>query len=389
MIPFNKPYCTGNELSYMAEVCQSDTMSGGGEFTKRCHSYFQNRYGFKKCLLCTSGTDALEMCAMLCNLHSGDEVIVPSYTFVSSALCFIREGATVRFADSGSVNPNITAQTIKPLITPRTRAICVVHYAGVACDMDSIMALARENNLLVIEDAAHAVDAFYTAPKESSYLIPGKRYPLGSIGDLGAFSFHETKNINCGEGGMLVINDESFCERAEIIWEKGTDRARFYRGMVDKYGWCDVGSSFLPSEFTAAFLFAQLEKLEDIQAQRKHIWDSYDKALRDSEITVMPQTPSYASNNYHMYYLLCKNLDERSRFIAYMKENGIQVTFHYLPLHSSRYYKARHDSRVLSECDRYADTLVRLPMFYALSDEDIRIVTDKILSFKNFTNFVK
>ena len=218
MIPFNKPYCSGRELSYMQEVCHSTTMSGNGQFTKLCHGFFEKRYAFRKCLLTTSGTDALEMCAMLCRLKPGDEVIVPSYTFVSSAIAFIREGAHIRFADSGTTNPNMTVADIEPLINERTRVIVVVHYAGVACDMDAIMALAEKHHLLVVEDAAHSIDSFY------------KGKPLGSIGHLSAFSFHETKNIISGEGGMLAINDERFIRRAEIIWEKGTNRAEFFRG---------------------------------------------------------------------------------------------------------------------------------------------------------------
>ena len=253
MIPFNKPYCSGRELNYMEQVCHSTTMSGNGEFTKKCHKFFEEKYGFKKVLLCTSGTDALEMCAMLCDLKPGDEVIVPSYTFVSTALAFLREGAKVVFADSGNDNPNITLDNIKPLVTDRTKVIAVVHYAGVACDMDAIMQFANERGILVVEDAAHGIDSFY------------KDKPLGGIGQLGAFSFHETKNISSGEGGMLVVNDEKLIRRAEIIWEKGTNRAEFYRGMVNKYGWCDMGSSFLPSEFNAAYLWAQLEQMGDIQ----------------------------------------------------------------------------------------------------------------------------
>ena len=332
MIPFNKPYFSGRELSYIEEVCHSDTMSGNGQFTKLCHGFFEKRYGFRKCLLTTSGTDALEMCAMLCELKPGDEVIVPSYTFVSSALAFLREGATVRFADSGRENPNITAETIAPLITDKTRVICVVHYAGVACDMDAIMALAEEHHLLVVEDAAHAIDAYY------------KGRPLGGIGHLAAFSFHETKNISSGEGGMLVVNDERFVRRSEILWEKGTNRAEFYRGMVNKYGWCDMGSSFLPSEFNAAYLWAQ-------------------------------------PNNAHMYYLLCPSLKERTALMNYLKNHGVQTTFHYLPLHSSTYYAPRHDGRPLPECDRYGDCLVRLPLFYELTDSEIDEITALLLAY--------
>lgn len=374
MIPFNKPYCSGRELSYITEVCRSTTMSGNGEFTKLCHGFFEKRYGFKKCLLCTSGTDALEMCAMLCDLKAGDEVIVPSFTFVSTALAFLREGAYVRFADSGKDNPNITVENIRPLINEKTRVICVVHYAGVACDMDPIMQLAAEKNLIVVEDAAHSI--------ESSY----KGRPLGTIGHLAAFSFHETKNISSGEGGMLAINDERFVRRSEILWEKGTNRAEFYRGMVNKYGWCDMGSSFLPSEFNAAFLWAQLEQINDIQSKRLKIWEKYDEELRNKElgngIKVMPELPDYATNNAHMYYLLCPSLAVRTHFMNYLKNNGVQATFHYIPLHSSKYYEDKHDGRVLHECDRYGETLVRLPLFYELTDENIDKITKLILNYK-------
>jgi dTDP-4-amino-4,6-dideoxygalactose transaminase len=370
MIPFNKPYCSGRELDYMKVVCGSMTMSGNGDFTKRCHAFFEERYGFKKCLLTTSGTDALEMCAMLCELHPGDEVIVPSYTFVSSAIAFLREGAKVVFADSGADNPNITVDTIRPLINEHTKVIVVVHYAGVACDMDAIMRLAEEHHLLVVEDAAHSIDSFY------------KDRPLGSIGHLGAFSFHETKNINCGEGGMLVVNDERFIRRSEIIWEKGTNRAEFYRGMVNKYGWCDIGSSFLPSEFNAAFLWAQLEQLEDIQGKRIHIWNIYDSILRGNVEQYgiqLPNIPDYATNNGHMYYLVCQSLEQRTRLMAALKEQGIQTTFHYLPLHSSAYYKDQFHGAPLTNCDRYGDCLVRLPLFYELSDDDATRIAQLIV----------
>ena len=309
---------------------------------------------------------------MLCHLKPGDEVIVPSYTFVSSAIAFLREGASIRFADSGAENPNVTAADIEPLINERTRVIVVVHYAGVACDMDAIMQLAEKHHLLVVEDAAHSIDSFY------------KKRPLGGIGHLSAFSFHETKNINCGEGGMLVVNDERFISRAEILWEKGTNRAEFYRGMVNKYGWCDLGSSFLPSELNAAFLWAQLEQLDDIQGKRRHIWESYDKALRGKiggGIT-LPELPDYATNNYHMYYLLCPSLQVRTSLMNYLKNNGVQATFHYLPLHSSKYYQDKHDGRVLANCDRYADTLVRLPLFYELTDDEIERIVKLLLAFK-------
>ena len=370
MIPFNKPYCSGRELDYIKEVCGSMTMSGNGDFTKRCHAFFEERYGFKKCLLTTSGTDALEMCAMLCDLKSGDEVIVPSYTFVSSAIAFLREGAKVVFADNGAANPNITVETIRPLINECTKVIVVVHYAGVACDMDAIMELAEEHHLLVVEDAAHSIDSFY------------KGRPLGGIGHLGAFSFHETKNINCGEGGMLVVNDERFIRRSEIIWEKGTNRAEFYRGMVNKYGWCDIGSSFLPSEFNAAFLWAQLEQLEDIQGRRLRIWHIYDSILRhhvEQYGIQLPDIPDYATNNGHMYYLVCPTLEFRTQLMASLKEHDIQTTFHYLPLHSSVYYKDQFQGEPLVHCDHYGDCLVRLPLFYELTDEQATYVAETIV----------
>ena len=372
MIHYNKPYFSGREIKYLEEVCHSMTMSGNGDFTKKCHSFFEQRYGFKKCLLTTSGTDALEMCAMLCNLREGDEVIIPSYTFVSTALAFLREKAKVVFADSGNETPNITVEQIAPLITPRTKVIAVVHYAGVACDMTPIMKLAKEHNIIVVEDAAQAIDSFY------------KGRPLGSIGHLAAFSFHETKNINCGEGGMLVVNDERFIPRAEIIWEKGTNRAEFYRGMVNKYGWCDLGSSFLPSEFNAAYLWAQLEQIDDIQTKRKKIWQSYYDSLKgyvEESGMRLPIIPEYATNNGHIFYIVCPSLDYRSRFMEWMKEHGVQTTFHYLPLHSSQYYASQYQGPQLQQCDRYADCLVRLPLYYELKDEEVNNISKLIIEF--------
>lgn len=371
MIPFNKPYFSGRELKYLEEVCHSTTMSGNGDFTKKCHTFFEQKYGFKKCLLTTSGTDALEMCAMLCNLKPGDEVIVPSYTFVSTALAFLREGAKVVFADSSAENPNMEVEQIEPLINEKTKVIAVVHYAGVACDMDAIMALAEKHNLLVVEDAAHCIDSFY------------KGRPLGSIGHLGAFSFHETKNISSGEGGMCVINDERFVRRAEIIWEKGTNRAEFYRGMVNKYGWVDMGSSFLPSEFNAAYLWAQLEQLDDIQGKRKHIWNRYFEGLKGKigNDVKLPYIPEYATNNAHMFYLLCPSLEYRTALMKFLKENDVQTTFHYLPLHSSKFYAKKHGNHKLPNCDFYGDCLVRLPLYYELSDMEVNKIIGHIIDF--------
>lgn len=368
-IPFNKPHLVGTEMQNMKMAVIYGKLSGNGEYTKKCQKFFEERYGFKKCLLTTSGTDALEMCAMLCDLKPGDEVIIPSYTFVSTALAFLREGAKVVFADSMRRNPNLDAETIEALITPRTKVIVPVHYAGVACDMDRIMEIANRHNLLVVEDAAQAIDSFYTSN------IKHQTLPLGSIGHLAAFSFHETKNITAGgEGGLLVVNDERFIRRAEILWEKGTNRAEFFRGAVNKYGWVDMGSSFLPAEINAAFLWAQLENLDEIQGKRKQLWNTYYellKPLADKGYFQMPDIPEYASNNAHMFYLVFPSLEKRSALIQYLKENDIMAVFHYLSLHSSAYYKDKHDGRELPECDRYADTLVRLPMYYDLDIADV------------------
>lgn len=373
MIGFNVPHLTGRELKYIEEaVRQNVQLSGNGPFTKRCQHFFEERYGFRKCLLTTSCTDALEMAAMLCDIHPGDEVIVPSYTFVSSALAFVRQGAKIIFADSMESNPNLDAERIEALITPKTKVVVPVHYAGVACDMDRIMEIAEKHNLLVVEDAAQAIDAFY------------KGKPLGCIGHLAAFSFHETKNIICGEGGMLVVNDERFIRRAEILWEKGTNRAEFFRGEVNKYGWVDVGSSFLPSEMVAAFLWAQLEKLEDIQDKRKKLWNKYHELLAplaEEGYFSLPDIPDYATNNAHMFYLVCKSLEERSALIKYLKENGVQAVFHYLSLHTSPYYQNKHDGRILKNCERYADCLVRLPMYYDLDVSQIELICKTISDY--------
>ena len=370
-IPFNKPFMTGKEAHYMYQAVYDGKISGNGEFTKRCQKYFEERYGFKKCLLTTSCTDALEMASILCDVKPGDEVIVPSYTFVSSALAFVRAGAKIVFADSCNDNPNIDANEIEALITPRTKVIVPVHYAGVACDMDKIMEIANRHNIFVVEDAAQAIDSYYVSPKT------GEKKALGSIGHLGCFSFHETKNIISGEGGMLTINDERFIRRAEIIWEKGTNRAEFFRGEVNKYGWVDVGSSFLPSEVVAAFLWAQLESLDDIQSKRKALWNRYYELLSPAAAKGqfrMPDIPEYATNNAHMFYLVCNSLDERSALIKKLKDNDVLAVFHYLSLHSSPYYQDKHDGRDLPNCDRFADCLVRLPMFYELTLENVETI---------------
>jgi len=373
-IPFNKPFLTGKEMHYMYQAVYSGKISGNGLFTQKCQKYFENTYGFKKTLLTTSCTDALEMCAILAGIGPGDEVIVPSYTFVSTALAFVRQGAEIVFADSNPQNPNIDTTTLEDLITDRTRAIVPVHYAGVACDMDEIMRLASKYNLLIIEDAAQAIDSYY------------KGRPLGSIGHLAAFSFHETKNINSGEGGLLVINDERLISRAEIIWEKGTNRSDFSRGIVSKYEWVDTGSSFLPSEIIASYLFAQIEFLENIQSKRKQIWETYYRTLKpwaQKNGVRLPCIPEFATNNAHMFYMICQSAEQRKALIEHLKENGIWAVSHYLSLHNSPYYNGKYKGLKLENSDKYTDCLIRLPMYYELSDADTAQVIECIYKFNS------
>lgn len=377
MIPFNKPYLTGKEMQYIEDAVKSGKISGNGLFTKKCQEFFEKEFGFKKTLLTTSCTDALEMAAILADIKEGDEVIVPSFTFVSTALAFVRQGADIVFADSYSDNPNIDADQIEALITEKTKAIVVVHYAGVACDMDKIMSIANKHGIIVIEDAAQAIDSYYISKD-------GTKKALGSIGHLSAFSFHETKNIISGEGGMLCINDDRFIQRAEIIWEKGTNRSQFFRGEVDKYSWVDTGSSFLPSEIISAFLWAQIENMRDIQDKRIKIWNYYYEGLSSFEpVSIkkpkLPLIPAYATNNAHMFYLVCDNVDDRTKFIQHLKDKGILSVFHYLSLHKSSYYE-KYSTRKseLPNSDMFSDCLVRLPLFYELTDEQVEYIINTI-----------
>jgi dTDP-4-amino-4,6-dideoxygalactose transaminase len=372
MIPFNKPHLTGKETDYIEEAVRSGKISGDGMFTKKCHAFFEQQFAMKKALLTTSCTDALEMSAILANIQPGDEVIVPSYTFVSTANAFVLRGAHIVFADSRTDHPGIDEDSVEALITPRTKAIVVVHYAGVACDMDKINAIAKRHNVLVIEDAAQAIDSYY------------KGKPLGTLGHMSAFSFHETKNIQCGEGGLLAINDEQFAQRAEIIREKGTNRSAFFRGEVDKYGWVDVGSSFLPSEIVAAFLYAQLENLNAIQERRRNIWNQYSQALKplqEKGKLKLPFIPDFASNNAHMFYVLTENLNQRSELIEHMKAKGSFPVFHYLSLHKSPFYTEKHSGGEMPQSDRYMDTLLRLPLFVDMTNEETARVIDSIVGF--------
>ena len=370
-IPFNKPYLTGKEAHYLYQAVLSGKISGDGVYTKKCHDFFEKKYGFKKVLLTTSCTDALEMAAILLDIKEGDEVIAPSYTFVSTVNAFVLRGAKIIFVDSNKENPNMDVSAIEALITPKTKVLLPVHYAGIACDMDKIMALAEKHNLFVVEDAAQAIDSYY------------KGKPLGSIGHLAAFSFHETKNIISGEGGMLVINDNRFVERAEIIREKGTNRSKFFRGEVDKYGWVDIGSSFLPSDIIAAFLYAQIENINDIQNRRKEIWNLYNENLSPliSKGIKLPIVPNYATNNAHMYYVVCKSIEERTQLIEHLKKHNIYSVFHYLSLHESPFYKKKHDGRILPNANYYTDCLLRLPMYYELSNEQVINSSNLIIDF--------
>ena len=372
MIPFNKPFLHGKELVYIAQAVATGKISGDGEFTKKCHDFFERRYGFKKVLLTTSCTDALEMAAILLNIQPGDEVIAPTYTFVSTVNAFALRGAKIVFADSYHDHPNIDPIEISKLITPKTRAIVVVHYAGVACDMDAIMDIANHHNIPVVEDAAQAIDSYY------------KGKPLGSIGTFGTFSFHETKNIIAGEGGLLTINDEQYIHRAEIIREKGTNRSSFFRGEVAKYGWVDIGSSFLPSDIIAAYLYAQLENMDEIQARRKTIWSRYhDKlaVLLTNTSIHLPIVADYSTNNAHMYYLICENLEQRTSLIQHLKDSGVHAVFHYLSLHESEYYQERYSGKTLPNSDFFTDTLLRLPLFYELTDEQVDRICEIIIDF--------
>ena len=374
MIPFNKPYFTGKETQYIEEAVKNGHISGNGKFTKLCQDFFEQKYGFQKCLLTTSCTDALEMASILLDIQPGDEVIAPSYTFVSTINPFILRGAKIVFVDSREDYPGMDETKIESLITDKTKVIIPVHYAGVACDMDKIMDLSVKYGLYVVEDAAQAINAYFTSRD-------GSKMPLGSMGHLATFSFHETKNIISGEGGMLVVNDEKFIKRSEIIWEKGTNRSAFFKGEVNKYGWVDIGSSFLPSEIIAAFLWAQLEKIDEILQNRIAIWNKYFDGLTNwAEVNqvILPKIPEYSTNNAHIFYLIFNESYQRDNFILFLKKSNIHSVFHYQNLHLSEFYLANHPSQTLLNCEKYTDKLVRLPLFHAI---DVDRVIDCILQY--------
>ena len=373
MITFNVPPYTGNEIKYIEQAVKNQKICGDGAFTKQCNAWIEEKFHAQKALLTTSGTTALEMATLLCDLKEGDEVILPSYTFSSTATSVVLTGATLVFVDIRPDTMNIDETKIEAAITSKTKAIIAVHYAGVACEMDTIMDIARRHNLLVIEDAAQGVMSTY------------KGRALGTIGDFGCYSFHETKNYSMGEGGAIIINNPEYNERAEILREKGTNRAKFFRGQVDKYTWVDYGSSYLPSDLNAAYLWAQLEKADEINNNRLESWNKYYSALKpleDQGLIELPIIPNECEHNAHMFYVKLKNLKERTEFIKYLKENGVQSSFHYVPLHSAPagIKFGRFDGE-----DQYTTTeserLTRLPMYYGLTDEDQKKVISNIYSY--------
>ena len=373
MIPFNVPPCVGDELDYVKQAIDSHIICGDGAFTKQCNAWLEERFHAQKVLLTTSGTTALDMAMLLCDIHPGDEVILPSFTFSSTATAAVLAGAKLVFVDIRPDTMNIDETKIEQAITDKTRVIIAMHYAGVACEMDTIMDIARRHNLMVVEDAAQGVMSSY------------KGKALGTIGDFGCYSFHETKNYSMGEGGALVINNPAFEEQAEILREKGTNRAKFFRGQVDKYTWVDFGDSYLPSELNAAYLWAQLLHADEINENRLTSWHRYREAflpLAEAGKIELQHIPAECTHNAHMFYLKCKNLEERTEFIRFLKENDILAVFHYIPLHSAPAGEkfGRFDGEdvyTTAESER----LVRLPMYYGLTEDDQNKVIAKVLEF--------
>ena len=373
MINFNIPPNVGNELDYVKQAIDSHKICGDGQFTKKCNAWMEERFDCQKVLLTTSGTTALDMAALLCDLQPGDEIILPSYTFSSTATAFVLAGAKLVFVDIRPDTMNIDENKIEAAITSRTKVIVAMHYAGVACEMDTIMDIARRHNLKVVEDAAQAVMSTY------------KGKALGTIGDFGCYSFHETKNYSMGEGGALLINKPEYNERAEILREKGTNRAKFFRGQVDKYTWVDFGDSYLPSELNAAYLWAQLEQADEINNNRLATWNTYYDALKYLEETgklELPHIPTECTHNAHMFYVKLKNLEDRTKFIAYLREHEVQSVFHYIPLHSApagQKFGHFHGEDVFTT--KESERLARLPMYYGLLNENLSLVIETVKSF--------
>lgn len=372
MIPFNRQNLFGKELEYIKDAYNSGKVSGDGKYTKMCSRFMEERFNSKKILLTTSGTHALELAALLADIKEGDEVILPSYTFVSTANAFVLRGAKIVYCDIREDNLNIDENKIEDLITEKTKAISPVHYAGVACEMDTIMHIAKKHNLIVVEDAAQGVDAKY------------KDKYLGTIGDFGCYSFHETKNFSSGEGGAISINDEKYIKRAKIIREKGTNRSQFFRGEVDKYTWVDIGSSYLPSDINAAVLYNQFENMENINNKRKEIYNAYYnglKDLQDQNKLRLPIINDFAKTNYHMFYIILNSEEERNGLMDYLKANGILSVFHYIPLHESPYSREKFGNFSLPVTENLSRRLLRLPMYYSLKLEEVNYIVDKIHSY--------
>ena len=373
MIHFNVPPFVGKEFDYMKEAVENHKICGDGPFTKRCNEWMENRFNARKVMLTTSGSSALDMAALLCGLEPGDEVILPSFTFSSTANSFVLAGAKLVFVDIRPDTMNIDEMKIESAITDRTRVICPVHYAGVACEMDTIMDIARRHNLLVVEDAAQGVMSTY------------KGKALGTIGDFGCYSFHETKNYSMGEGGAIIINNEKYIEKAEILREKGTNRSQFFRGQVAKYNWVDFGDSYLASDLNAAYLWAQLEIADEINNNRLATWNTYYtsfKPLEERGIITLPTIPEECVHNAHMFYIKCKDLETRQEYIKYMKDNDILCVFHYVPLHSAP--AGLKFGRFVGEDEHTtpdSDRLVRLPMYYNMAKEDLEKVINKTIEF--------
>ena len=372
MIPLNKVYHAKNELRYVSESLTSDSHSGDGRFSKACNEILKKIFPGSFPLLTTSCTHSLEMSSLMFKIKPGDEVIIPSYTFVSTANAFLMRGATLIFCDSHQCNPNMDVQHAKSLITNKTRIIVPVHYAGIACQMDELISISNEFNIKIVEDNAHGFGAYY------------KNKLLGTIGDLGCFSFHDTKNISCGEGGAILINDTSLVSSGEIIREKGTDRSSFLRGEINKYGWKELGSSYLLSDILAAKLMAQFEELDAITTKRKELWNYYYNSLlplSDKELIDLPEVPNYANHSGHIFYIVCKSINVRDLLIEHLRENGIQSAFHYQSLHKSEYFSKKYNGIELLNADRYSNCLIRLPLYPDLSHNQIRIIIDEIFAF--------
>ena len=372
MIPFNKPYYSGNELSYISKTLDTHILSGDTEANRLCEKILEDKYGFNKISLTNSCTIALEIAAVISNIEPGDEVIIPSFTYVSIANAFALRGAKLVFADSNKLNPNIDEDKIEELISPKTKVLVVMHYSGIACNMDKIKAIVAKHNLFLIEDAAQCINSYY------------KKEPLGSIGDLGCFSFHETKNIHCGEGGLIAINNKTLSDRIDIVRNKGTNRSAFIRGEVNSYEWVGLGFSSVPSAISSAFLYTQLQQIDLVQEKRLSLWNAYYSnllKLKTEGNIDLPFIPDYASNNAHIFYIVLKSEQQRADLINHLKGKDIQAVFHYQTLHNSKFYVSKHDGRDLPQASRYDSCLLRLPIYYDLSLSELGFISETITQF--------